>query len=190
MDDQPANDISAVSPTSLAHIVGQRGVLEQVTVALDAAQMDAKKFDHALLVGPPGFGKTAVAKIVACEMASDFHELLGQSIGEGSENVFDRPSEPRVGGSNPSECNGLRRFRSFHNGAANAPLPTHPSSDRNRASDRNRVQENRKCLNVTLISGQSPTGPRFRNGSAFVLQSTSTLACSSPTAQPPISVSN
>jgi holliday junction DNA helicase RuvB len=80
MDDQPANDISSVSPSSLAHIVGQRGVLEQVTVALDAAQMDNKKFDHALLVGPPGLGKTAVAKIVACEMASDFHEVLGQSL--------------------------------------------------------------------------------------------------------------
>jgi len=80
MDDQPANDISSVSPSSLAHIVGQRSVLDQIAVALDAAQMDAKKFDHALLVGPPGLGKTAIAKVVACEMASDFHEVLGQSI--------------------------------------------------------------------------------------------------------------
>ncbi len=80
MDDQPPNDISAVSPTSLAHIVGQRGVLDQVVVALDAAQMDAKKFDHGLLVGPPGLGKTMVAKVIACEMASDYHEVLGQSI--------------------------------------------------------------------------------------------------------------
>jgi Holliday junction DNA helicase RuvB len=80
MDDQPANDISSVSPSSLNHIVGQRSVLDQVTVALDAAQMDAKKFDHGLLVGPPGLGKTMVAKVVACEMASDFHEVLGQSL--------------------------------------------------------------------------------------------------------------
>jgi len=80
MDDQPANDINSAVPTSLAHIVGQRGVLDQVTVALDAAQMDGKKFDHALLVGPPGLGKTMVAKVVACEMASDYHEVLGQSI--------------------------------------------------------------------------------------------------------------
>jgi len=80
MEDQPANDISSVSPSSLNHIVGQRSVLDQITVALDAAQMDSKKFDHALLVGPPGLGKTMVAKVVACEMASDFHEVLGQSI--------------------------------------------------------------------------------------------------------------
>jgi Holliday junction DNA helicase RuvB len=80
MNDQPANDISSVSPSSLSHIVGQRSVLDQITVALDAAQMDSKKFDHGLLVGPPGLGKTMVAKVVACEMASDFHEVLGQSI--------------------------------------------------------------------------------------------------------------
>jgi len=80
MNDQPANDINAAVTTSLSHIVGQRSVIDQVTVALDVAQMDGKKFDHALLVGPPGLGKTAVAKIVACEMASDFHEILGQSI--------------------------------------------------------------------------------------------------------------
>src|SRR5580704_9428345 len=80
MNDQPLNDISLVSPTSLAHIVGQRSVLDQVTVAIDAAQMDGKKFDHGLLVGPPGLGKTMVAKVVACEMASDYQEVLGQSI--------------------------------------------------------------------------------------------------------------
>jgi len=49
-------------------------------VALDACQTDATKFDHALLVGPPGLGKSAFASVVAQEMASDFHEVLGQSI--------------------------------------------------------------------------------------------------------------
>ncbi len=77
---EPATDINGVSPTSLSHLIGQRGVIEQVKVAIDAAQMDGKKFDHALFVGPPGLGKTAIAKVVACEMASDFHEILGQSV--------------------------------------------------------------------------------------------------------------
>jgi Holliday junction DNA helicase RuvB len=51
-----------------------------VRVAIDAAQMDNKKFDHALLVGPPGMGKSALAAVIAQEMATDFHEVLGQSI--------------------------------------------------------------------------------------------------------------
>ena len=51
------NDIGDVAPTSLSHLVGQRGVIEQVSVALDAAWADKKKMDHALLLGPPGSGQ-------------------------------------------------------------------------------------------------------------------------------------
>ena len=36
--------------------------------------------DSALLVGPPGCGKTLVAHVVAQEMASDLHEILGQTL--------------------------------------------------------------------------------------------------------------
>lgn len=56
--------------------LGQRAVVEQVRVALDAAHMDGRKFDHALLCGPPGVRKTQTAKVVAQEMAADFHEVL------------------------------------------------------------------------------------------------------------------
>lgn len=73
-------EINDVAPTSLNHLIGQRGVIDQVKVALDAAQMDNKKFDHALLVGPPGMGKSALAAVIAQEMAGGFHEILGQSI--------------------------------------------------------------------------------------------------------------
>ena len=33
-----------------------------------------------MLVGPPGTGKSALANVLACEMASGFHEMLAQSI--------------------------------------------------------------------------------------------------------------
>ncbi len=79
MNDQPT-EINDVSPTSLKHMVGQRGVMAQVAVAIDAAFADQKKFDHALLVGPPGCGKSQTARIIAAEMATDLHEVLGQSI--------------------------------------------------------------------------------------------------------------
>jgi holliday junction DNA helicase RuvB len=59
------HDISDVSPSSLNHLIGQRSVVEQVRVALDAAQQDGVRFDSALLTGPPGTGKTQTAKVVA-----------------------------------------------------------------------------------------------------------------------------
>jgi Holliday junction DNA helicase RuvB len=75
-----SNEVSDVKPTSMKHLIGQRGVLDQVTVALDAAFADAKKFDHALLVGPPGLGKSQTAFVISQEMATGFHEVLGQSV--------------------------------------------------------------------------------------------------------------
>jgi Holliday junction DNA helicase RuvB len=74
------NEINDAAPTSLAELVGQQSVLAQVRVALDAARQDGTKFDHALLVGPAGTGKTQTAKVIASEMKSDFREILAQSI--------------------------------------------------------------------------------------------------------------
>jgi len=73
-------EINDVTPTSLSHIVGQGSVVAQVKVAVEAAFADGKKFDPSLLVGPPGCGKTAMAQVIAQEMAVEFNEALGQSI--------------------------------------------------------------------------------------------------------------
>lgn len=73
-------EMNDIAPSSLKHLIGQRGVIDQVTVALDAAFADGKKMDSALLVGPPGVGKSALARVIAAEMATELHEVLGQSI--------------------------------------------------------------------------------------------------------------
>lgn len=75
-----STDINQARPSSVNHLIGQPSVKEQIVVALDSAQQDNTKFDHALLVGPPGMGKTAAAQIIAAEMQTDFLEVLGQSI--------------------------------------------------------------------------------------------------------------
>jgi Holliday junction DNA helicase RuvB len=61
-------------------LIGQKSVIAQVSVAIDAAFADSKRMDHALLVGPPGVGKSALASVLAAELATELHEVLGQSI--------------------------------------------------------------------------------------------------------------
>jgi len=85
MPEDPPADVNHAAPTSVTHIIGQPAVVEQVKVALDAAFADNRSMDSALLVGPPGVGKTATAHVIACEMASDLHEVLGQTIGSAAD---------------------------------------------------------------------------------------------------------
>lgn len=80
MSEERASEVGDVAPSSLSHLIGQRSVIAQVSVALDAAFVDNKKVDHSLLVGPPGVGKSALARVIAAEMATELHEILGQSI--------------------------------------------------------------------------------------------------------------
>ena len=80
-----AKEINEFAPSSLSHIVGQTSVVQQVRVAIDAAFEDNRKMDSCLLVGPPGLGKSALAKTIAAELATDFYEVLGQSIASPSD---------------------------------------------------------------------------------------------------------
>ena len=78
--DEQSKQINDAAPSSLNHLVGQSAVIAQVKTAIDAAFEDNGRFDDALLVGPPGTGKSQLASVIAQEMATNFHEVLGQSI--------------------------------------------------------------------------------------------------------------
>jgi Holliday junction DNA helicase RuvB len=78
-------EINDVAPSALKHIVGQKSVLGQVSVALEAAFADQKKFDSALLVGGPGLGKSQLASVIAQEMATNYQECIGNSLKFGSD---------------------------------------------------------------------------------------------------------
>jgi len=80
MSDQRPTDINEARPQSVSHLIGQPGVKEQIIVALDSAQQDNRKFDHATLVGFAGGGKTTTAQIIAAEMGTEFLDILGQSL--------------------------------------------------------------------------------------------------------------
>ena len=77
MNENQKNEINEVQPSSLRHIVGQHGVKNLISVAIDSSQMDSVTFPHALMVGGPGLGKTAIAQVLAAELAADFSRSWG-----------------------------------------------------------------------------------------------------------------
>lgn len=60
--------------------MGQRHVVESVRLALAAARNDGTRFDHSLLVGPPGMGKTQISSLIGSEMGSGYREVLAQAL--------------------------------------------------------------------------------------------------------------
>src|SRR5881398_3016644 len=79
-------DLHAASPSVLDKVIGQRAVVEQIRVGLEAAWADGRKFDHALLVGPPGLGKSLLANVIGRELGSDVHEVLASVAGRSDNN--------------------------------------------------------------------------------------------------------
>lgn len=55
--------------------VGQDKLKERLDVHIEASLKDGRYLDHILLTGPPGFGKTSLAGIVASRLGAELHEV-------------------------------------------------------------------------------------------------------------------
>ncbi|HWT24794.1 MAG TPA: Holliday junction branch migration DNA helicase RuvB, partial [Solirubrobacteraceae bacterium] len=88
---------ATLRPQRLADFVGQEGLKEQLGVSIAAAAARAEALDHVLLAGPPGLGKTSLARIVAEELGVPFVQTAGPALErKGDIAAFLTDLEPRA----------------------------------------------------------------------------------------------
>ncbi len=71
---------AGLRPRNLDDFVGQRRVVDNLRIAIRAARERDEPLDHLLLSGPPGLGKTSLARILASELESTLHGTSGPAL--------------------------------------------------------------------------------------------------------------
>jgi Holliday junction DNA helicase RuvB len=70
----------SLRPPTLEEYIGQKKVVEKLSIALHAARGRGEPLEHALFYGPPGLGKTTLAYIIAHAMSSKITTTSGPAL--------------------------------------------------------------------------------------------------------------
>jgi Holliday junction DNA helicase RuvB len=85
IDEQPAATV--IRPRTLDEYIGQRELVEKLSIALQAVRQRNEPMEHVLLHGPPGLGKTTLAHVIAEEMGTRAYVTSGPALTKGADLV-------------------------------------------------------------------------------------------------------
>jgi holliday junction DNA helicase RuvB len=71
---------ASLRPENFEQYVGQREIVDNLRIYAQAAQRGHRALDHILLCGPPGLGKTTLARILAGVMDVNLHCTSGPAV--------------------------------------------------------------------------------------------------------------
>lgn len=75
-DEEPIVE-ETLRPSSIQEFVGQKKVIQNLSVFIQAARKRGEALDHVILSGPPGLGKTTLAYIISREMGVQINPTTG-----------------------------------------------------------------------------------------------------------------
>ena len=67
-------------PRNFNEFIGQKNIVENISIMVDSAKIRQSALDHILLSGPPGLGKTSLAYLIADAVGSQLHVISGPAI--------------------------------------------------------------------------------------------------------------
>ncbi len=70
----------SLRPTKVNEFVGQKKVMDNLLIGLEAAKKRGEPLEHVLFSGPPGLGKTTLAHVIAHEMGTKITATSGPAI--------------------------------------------------------------------------------------------------------------
>lgn len=85
VDGRPLSEVDetfswSLRPKTLSEYIGQRNVVEKLSISIQASKARGEPHEHVLFYGPPGLGKTTLATVIANEMGTNMVATSGPAL--------------------------------------------------------------------------------------------------------------